>query len=64
MPKRNTDLRERLNPAAGTDISIVFGGWNIDDAEISSLGPVCSSPATYGTAKQTSIGTFPSKNPA
>ena len=43
-----------------TDAGLTFGGWNIDDVKILSLGPVdgCST-STYCTAKVNSAGQLP-----
>ncbi len=45
-----------------SDGGLVFGGWTVDDIELVSIGPVsggCTAPVSYGTAKQTSTGSFP-----
>lgn len=42
-----------------SDVGITFGGWNIDDVAVTSLGPVCTAPTGYCTSKQTSTGSFP-----
>ncbi|MDP6408646.1 MAG: hypothetical protein QGI46_04655 [Planctomycetota bacterium] len=52
------------NPAVQVEYSlqtngfITFGGWNIDDFEVS-YAPTCPQPSNYGQAKQASHGGFP-----
>ncbi len=41
-----------------TNGSVAFGGWNIDDVQILTVGPIggCASPSNYGAAKTNSLG--------
>jgi Immune inhibitor A-like, MAM domain len=42
-----------------TDQGLTYGGWNIDDVAITSIGSVCGSPTSYCTSKMTSALTIP-----
>lgn len=51
----------RIEFSLQSDGGVVFGGWNVDDVEILSVGPTtgsCTEPIAYGTGKLNSVGTI------